>query len=61
MDAAVYANVATTSYATPTDPGPYAQHGPGDSAEAQSDANTIHKYGTRIYDLDKNVDAALEQ
>ena len=32
MDTAVYANVATTAYARPTDPGPYAQHGPGDSA-----------------------------
>ena len=52
MDAAVYANVATTSYATPTDPGPYAQHGPCDSAAAQADVNEIHKEGSIIYDLD---------
>ena len=29
MDAEVYANVATTSYTKPAEPGPYAQHGPG--------------------------------
>ena len=43
MDTAVYANVATTAYARPTDPGPYAQHGPGDSAAKQAAANAIHK------------------
>ena len=31
MDAAVYDNVTTTAYARPTDSGPYAQHGTGDS------------------------------
>ena len=31
MDAAVYANAATTDYVRPTEPGPYAQHGPGES------------------------------
>ena len=42
-DAAFYANVSTTSYTRPTEPGPYAQHVPGDLAAAQSDACKIHK------------------
>ena len=61
MDAAVYANAATTDYVRPTEPGPYAQHGPGESAAAQADKNAIYKEGRRIYDLDNNVDAALKQ
>ena len=31
IDTSVYANVATTAYTRPTEPGPYAQHNPGDS------------------------------
>ena len=31
MDAAVYDNADTTAYAKPADPGPFAQHGPGNS------------------------------
>ena len=58
MDTAVYANVATTAYAKPTEPGPYSQHRPGESAAAQSYANAIHKEGRRVYYLDKNVNAA---
>ena len=61
MDTEVYANVATTAYARPAEPGPYAQHGPGNSAAAQPEANKIHKEARRIYDLDKNIDAALKQ
>ena len=61
MYAAVYANISTTSYARPTEPGPYAQHGPCDSSVARADANTLHKEGRRIYDLNENVDAALKQ
>ena len=30
MDAAVYDNVSTTAYASPTEPGIYAQHRPDD-------------------------------
>ena len=60
-DAAIYATISTTAYARPTKPCPYAQHGPGNSAAAQADANAIQKEGRRIYDLDKNVDAALKQ
>ena len=30
VDEVVFANVATTAYASPTEPGPYAQHRPGD-------------------------------
>ena len=61
MDASVYSDVATTAYARPKDPGPYAQHGPGNSEVKQSNKNAIHKEGRRIYDLDENVDAALKQ
>ena len=61
MDAAVYGNIAATAYVRPMEPGSYAQHGPGDSAAAQADANAIHEEGRRIYDLDENVDAALKQ
>ena len=61
MDVAVYDNAATTSYARPTDPGPYAQHSTGNSAVARADANSIHKEGRKIYDLDKKLDAALKQ
>ena len=43
MDAAVYANVANTRYTRPTDPGPYAQHGPGYTAAARADNNSIYK------------------
>ena len=57
----MYANVETTAYTRPTEPGPYAQHGPGDSAAAQADANAIHKEGRRIYDLEENVDSLLKQ
>ena len=48
MDTEVYANVATTSCEIPTDPGPYAQHGPDDSAAARADANAIYKEGRII-------------
>ena len=61
MDAAVYANVSTTAYARPAEPGPYTEHIPGDSVAARADVNAIHKECRRIYDLDRNVDAALEQ
>ena len=30
MDAAVYSNVSEMAYTRPIEPGPYAQHGPGD-------------------------------
>ena len=43
MDAVVYDNVATTDYAIPTEPGPYAQQGPGESVAERSNVNTIHK------------------
>ena len=43
MDAAVHDNISTMAYTRPTDPGPYVQHGPGDSAAAQSDANVMQK------------------
>ena len=43
MDAEVYDNVTTADYARPTDPGPYAQHGPGDSEATRSEANEINK------------------
>ena len=43
MDAEVYDNVTTADYARPTDPGPYAHHGPDNSAAAQAKANAIHK------------------
>ena len=52
VDKAVYSNIATAAYARPTQPGPYAQHGPGDSVAAQADENVIHKERRRIYDLD---------
>ena len=45
----------------PTEPGLYAQHGLGESAAAQADASAIHNEGRKIYDLDKNVNAALKQ
>ena len=61
MDAEFYSNVGKTSYTRPTDPGTYAQHGPGNSAAAQANKNAIHKEGRRIYDLDNNIDAALKQ
>ena len=56
-----YADVATTAYTRTTEPGPYAQHGKGDSAEVRADANATHKYGSRIYELENNLDAALKQ
>ena len=43
MDTAAYANVATTAYERPDEPGPYAKYGPGDSVAARSDENVIHK------------------
>ena len=43
MDTAVYDNLLTTAYARPPEPGPYVQHGPGDSAAARADANDIQK------------------
>ena len=61
VNSSVYANVSTTYYVRPKDPGSYAQYGPGDSAWGQANANTIHKEGRRIYNLDENVDAALKQ
>ena len=61
MEGAVYANVSTTAYTRPTEPGPYKQHGQGDSAAAQADANAIHKEGRRIYDLNENVESVLKQ
>ena len=61
METSVYDNVAITTYKIPTEPGPYEQHGPGNSEEAQYDANAIHKEGRRIYDLEQNVDAALKR
>ena len=61
MDTTVYSNVSTTAYVRPTEQGPYVQHGPGNSAAAQSNASAIHKEGRRIYDPDNNLDAALKQ
>ena len=61
IDASVYGNVATKAYASPTEPVPYAQHGPGDSEAARSDTNGIHNKGRIIYNLDSNVDVALNQ
>ena len=61
MDAAVYVNVAAMSYTILLDPGPYAQHGVGDSTVERADANVIHKKPRRIYDIDENVDATLKQ
>ena len=61
VNLSVYANVSTTDYVSSKDPGPYAQHGPVESAGGQANANTIHKEGRRIYNLDENVDAALKQ
>ena len=43
MDTSVYTNVATTTYARPTEPVPFSQHGPGESAAARADTNEIHK------------------
>ena len=43
MDTAVYVNVATTDYTRPMEPGPYAHHGPRDTAAALADTNAIHK------------------
>ena len=51
MDVSVYANVSTPSYTRRTEIGPYAQHGPGDSAAALCKENTIHKEIRRIYNL----------
>ena len=53
MDASVYANVSTTEYLRPTEPLPYAQHGPDNSAAARANANDIHKEERRIYDIKK--------
>ena len=54
-------NVATTRYTKPTDSGPYAKHGPSDTAAARADANSIHRGEKRVYDIDKNIDAALKE
>ena len=61
MDAAVYSSISTAAYARPTEPGPYTQHGPGDSVVAQSDASAIQKEGRIICDLDENIDTRLNQ
>ena len=61
MDAAVYANFSAKAYARPTEPGTYAQHGPGDSTAPRADDNAIHKEGIRIYEIDKNLYDALKQ
>ena len=61
MDASVYENVSTTRYTRLTNPVPYAQHGPGDTAAARANANDSHKEERRVYDIDNNVDAALRQ
>ena len=57
----VYANLTNTGYTRLTEPGSYAQHGPGDTAAAQANTNAIHKEERRIYNLDENVNAALKQ
>ena len=57
----VYKNIANTIYTRPIDPGPCAQHRTGDTSVAQADAYSTHKEERRVYDLDKNVDAALKQ
>ena len=61
IDAALYANASTTSYAKPTNPVPYAHRGPGDSAAEPSDENDMHKEGKRIYNLDNKVDTAVKK
>ena len=61
MDTAVYANLFTMVYTRPADPGPYAQHGAGDTAAVRSNTNTIHKEERRVYNIDDNVDTALKQ
>ena len=61
MDTSVCANVATTVYAIPAEPGPYAHHGTCKSAAEQAGVNAIHKEGRRIYNLDENIDAVLKQ
>ena len=61
MDTAVYANLQDTAYTRLTDTGLYAQHGAGDTAAAQANANAIQKEERRVYDLDENVDATFKQ
>ena len=61
MDAAIYANVTNTGYTRTADMGPYAHRGPRDIDAEQANTNSIHKEERRLYDLDKNVDAALKQ
>ena len=61
MDTSVCANVATTVYAIPAEPGPYAHHGTCKSAAEQAGVNAIHKEGRRIYNLYENVNATFKQ
>ena len=61
MDVAVYDNVSTMTYSRPTDPGPYIENGPGDSAVAQADENDMQKEGRKISNFYKNLDATLKQ
>ena len=60
MSKEVYANVATNAYARLTDPGPYAQRGPGKSEAARANANAMHKEGSSIYNVDEIVDVTLK-
>ena len=60
IDSEVYANMAATTYKGSTDPGPYTQHGSGDTSSAQSNANKIHKEEWKVYNLNENVYADLK-
>ena len=61
METSVYANIATTEYTRPMEPGPYENHGPGYKTASIADANAMHKEERRIYDLDENVNATIKQ
>ena len=59
MDAAVYANLYKTAYTKPKEPRSYAQHGKGNIAAVQADANVIQKKAHSVYYLNDNVDVSL--
>ena len=61
MVSSIYANMSSTRYTRPTDPGPYSQHGPSDTTAARAYDNAIHKEERRVYNLDDKVDALLNQ
>ena len=59
MDAAVYANLYKTAYTKSKEPRSYAQHGKGNIAAVQADANVIQKKAHSVYYLNDNVDVSL--